>query len=105
MEINDARTIEPEGERVATPRGQAARIYAASFVGTTIEFFDFIVYGTAAALVFPQVFFAGVPSAMGIVFSFATLAIGYAAGASSVVTTAIGTAANPCWSPRWPSWV
>lgn len=79
MEVNDARTIESEAEGVAFPRGQAARIYAASFVGTTIEFFDFIVYGTAAALVFPQVFFAGVPSAMGIVFSFATLAIGYAA--------------------------
>jgi MHS family shikimate/dehydroshikimate transporter-like MFS transporter len=58
---------------------QARRIYAASFVGTTIEFFDFILFGTAAALVFPTVFFEGTSEAVGTIFSFATLAIGYAA--------------------------
>lgn len=82
MSVNDERTGASETEGGVAPAsstGQARRAYLASFVGTTIEFFDFIVYGTAAALVFPQVFFSGVPSAMGIVFSFATLAIGYAA--------------------------
>src|SRR3954470_10751154 len=33
------------------------RILFASLIGTTIEFFDFYVYGTAAVLVFPQLFF------------------------------------------------
>lgn len=79
MAVNEARTIESEPGGVQSPRRQATRIYFASFIGTTIEFFDFIVYGTAAALVFPAVFFDGVTPAMGIVFSFATLAIGYAA--------------------------
>ena len=33
------------------------RILFASLIGTTIEFFDFYIYGTAAVLVFPQLFF------------------------------------------------
>ncbi|MDR2214849.1 MAG: MHS family MFS transporter [Nevskiaceae bacterium] len=40
-----------------------ARVLLASLVGTTIEFFDFYIYGTAAVLVFPQLFFpAGEPT-------------------------------------------
>jgi metabolite-proton symporter len=39
-----------------------ARVLFASLIGTTIEFFDFYIYGTAAVLVFPQLFFpAGNP--------------------------------------------
>ena len=39
------------------------RVLAASLIGTTIEFFDFYIYGTAAVLVFPQLFFpAGNPT-------------------------------------------
>ena len=39
-----------------------ARVLFASLIGTTIEFFDFYIYGTAAVLVFPQLFFpAGDP--------------------------------------------
>jgi metabolite-proton symporter len=34
-----------------------ARVLFASLIGTTIEFFDFYIYGTAAVLVFPQLFF------------------------------------------------
>jgi MFS family permease len=33
------------------------QVAVASYVGTTIEFYDFYIYGTAAALVFPAVFF------------------------------------------------
>jgi metabolite-proton symporter len=40
-----------------------ARVLFASLIGTTIEFFDFYIYGTAAVLVFPQLFFpAGNPT-------------------------------------------
>jgi metabolite-proton symporter len=43
---------------VSTPRTNTARqVLLASLVGTTIEFFDFYIYGTAAVLVFPQLFF------------------------------------------------
>ena len=35
------------------PRTPVGRVVAASFVGTAIEWYDFFLYGTAAALVFP----------------------------------------------------
>ncbi|MYW96196.1 MHS family MFS transporter [Amycolatopsis rubida] len=60
-------------------RRQARRIYAASFIGTTVEFYDFIAFGTAASLVFGKVFFASTSPVVGTIASFATLAIGYAA--------------------------
>lgn len=55
------------------------RIKAASCVGTTIEFYDFFIYGTAAALVFPKVFFPALGDAAGMVASFATYAVAFVA--------------------------
>jgi MFS transporter, MHS family, shikimate and dehydroshikimate transport protein len=72
----------PDEPATAAPvdtRRQGRRIYTASFVGTTVEFYDFIAFGTAASLVFPTVFFAGTSPTVGTIASFATLAIGYAA--------------------------
>ena len=43
-------------------RGQRIRAIAASTVGTTIEWYDFFLYGTSAALVFPTVPPAADPS-------------------------------------------
>ena len=51
----------------------------ASCVGTTIEFYDFFIYGTAAALVFPKVFFPALGSTAGSVASFATFAVAFVA--------------------------
>jgi MFS family permease len=57
----------------ASPR----RVLAASFVGTTIEFYDFYVYATAAALVFGDLFFPkGAPGAQQLA-AFATLAVAF----------------------------
>ena len=53
------------------------RIAIASCAGTTIEYYDFFIYGTAAALVFPKVFFPSLGSAAGTVASFATLAVAF----------------------------
>lgn len=50
-----------------------------SAVGTTIEAYDFQIYGVASALVFSTVFFSGIPSSLGVVFSFATLSVGFLA--------------------------
>jgi metabolite-proton symporter len=45
-------------EHVAAPRVNTARqVLFASLIGTTIEFFDFYIYGTAAVLAFPSLFF------------------------------------------------
>jgi metabolite-proton symporter len=46
------------------PANSKARVLAASMVGTTIEFYDFYIYATAAVIIFPQLFFpAGNPQA------------------------------------------
>src|SRR5262245_23300147 len=55
------------------------RIAVASGVGTTIEFYDFFIYGTAAALVFPKVFFPALGPAAAAVASFATFAVAFVA--------------------------
>lgn len=54
-----------------------SRVAAASCAGTTIEFYDFFIYGTAAALVFPKVFFPALGSTAGTVASFATFAVAF----------------------------
>ncbi|MGF9661170.1 MFS transporter [Arthrobacter crystallopoietes] len=58
---------------------QMRRILASSFMGSAIEFYDFILYATAASLVFNKVFFVNMDPAVGIFASFATLAVGYIA--------------------------
>jgi MFS family permease len=55
------------------------RVAIASCVGTTIEFYDFYIYGTAAALVFPKVFFPALGSTAGTVAAFATFAVAFVA--------------------------
>jgi MFS family permease len=51
----------------------------ASTVGTTIEWYDFFLYGTIAALVFPKLFFPGSSASVGVLASFSTLLVGFAA--------------------------
>ena len=52
-------------------------VAAASFIGTTIEWYDFFIYGTAAALVFPTVFFPEQTPLIGALLSFATFGVGF----------------------------
>jgi metabolite-proton symporter len=55
------------------------RAVAASTVGTSIEWYDFFLYGTAAALIFPDVFFPSSEPFVGVLASFATQFVGFAA--------------------------
>ena len=60
-------------------RKQVRRALIAGTVGTSIEWYDFFLYGTAAALVFPHLFFPGASAYAGALASFATYAVGFAA--------------------------
>jgi MFS family permease len=53
------------------------RVAMASYVGSAIEYYDFYIYGTAAALVFPKVFFPHLGTTMGTVASMATFAAAF----------------------------
>jgi metabolite-proton symporter len=54
-------------------------VVASASIGAIIEWYDFFIYGTAAALVFNQLFFANLPSNVGTIIALATFAIGYLA--------------------------
>lgn len=66
------------GESVV-PETSMGKIAFASFVGTAIEFYDFYIYGTAAALVFGAVFFPEFSEASGTLASFATFGVAFLA--------------------------
>jgi len=55
------------------------RVVFSSYLGSTIEFYDFLLYGTAAAIVFPTVFFDELDDLTAVLFSFGTFAAGYLA--------------------------
>ncbi len=55
------------------------RVAAACLVGSAIEFYDFLIYGTAAALVFPTVFFPHLSSAVATIASMGTFASAFVA--------------------------
>ena len=55
------------------------RILASSFLGSMIEFYDFILFATAASIVFSQVYFVDLDPGLGLFLSFTILAVGYVA--------------------------
>lgn len=58
-------------------RASIRQVAFASFVGTAVEWYDFFLYGTAAALVFNQLFFPNVDPLTGTLASFATFGVGF----------------------------
>lgn len=67
-----------EGEQ-RVRSNEVRRVAFASFIGTTIEWYDFFIFGTAAALVFNQLFFPGADPLIGTLAAFATFAVGFLA--------------------------
>ncbi|WP_031124337.1 MFS transporter [Streptomyces sp. NRRL S-623] len=71
----------PTSAQPSAPPGNSriGRIVAASLVGTTIEWYDFFLYGSAAALVFNMLFFPSSDPLVGTLLAFLTYAVGFAA--------------------------
>jgi metabolite-proton symporter len=67
-----------DGQRGGQTRSIKA-VVAASFIGTTIEWYDFFLYGTAAALVFNELFFPDAEPLIGTLLALSTYAVGFAA--------------------------
>ncbi|MEV8316522.1 MFS transporter [Streptomyces sp. NPDC059900] len=70
--------------QAATPQaaespGGMRRIASASFIGTAIEFYDYYIYGTAAALVLNEAFFPDLSPTAGTLATLSTFAVGFAA--------------------------
>ncbi|MGH3585087.1 MAG: MFS transporter, partial [Pseudonocardia sp.] len=61
------------------PPTQLRRAVLSSYLGSVIEYYDFLLYATASALVFNEVFFSALDPLVGTVASFGTLATGYLA--------------------------
>jgi metabolite-proton symporter len=68
-----------ETAREETERTPLRRVVMASLVGTTIEWYDFFLFGSAAALVFNKLFFPEYDPLTGTLLSFGTYALGFVA--------------------------
>src|ERR1700744_4055181 len=62
---------------ITTPVNSVRRVLMASLIGTTIEFFDFYIYATAAVLVFPKLFFPSADPTSATLESLATFALAF----------------------------
>ncbi len=67
----------PTPPTAARPPSSVRRVIVASLVGTSLEWYDFFIYGTAAALVFNKLFFPSFDPLVGTLLSFATFAVGF----------------------------
>lgn len=75
MSSPDTTTV-PGSHQPVNSRG---RVIVASLIGTTVEFYDFYVYATAAVLVFPKLFFPGQNETTQLLSSFAVFGVAFVA--------------------------
>ena len=70
-DIEDQVRADPDGAR------RARRAAAGSFIGAVVEWYDFLLYGIVAALVFGEIFFPGYSDRAGTLAAFATFGVGF----------------------------
>ncbi|MFF2346865.1 MFS transporter [Pseudarthrobacter sp. NPDC058119] len=79
--IGPVTPLSPSATPVSAPAqaggANARRAAMASFIGSTLEYYDFFIYGSASALIFNKIFFPGIDPSLGMVLSMATIGIGY----------------------------
>ncbi len=74
---NTGTAVSPQRPSAAPAVNSPSQVLFASLIGTTIEFFDFYIYATAAVLVFPKLFFPASDPAAARLASLATFAIAF----------------------------
>lgn len=81
MDHRNSLTIDGAGAIPAPAPPRSKRQYAtagiASMIGTTVEWYDFFLYGTAAALIFNKIFFTAIDPITGTLAAFGTYAVGF----------------------------
>ena len=65
--------------RTTPPASSVRRVIVASLIGTSLEWYDFFIYGTAAALVFNEIFLPSFEPLVGKLLAFTTYAVGFVA--------------------------
>src|SRR6476469_7062052 len=66
-----------ENTSASTPARAPRKAAIASWIGSAVEYYDFFIYGTAAARVFGKIFFPSVDPKIGTIAAFATFGVGY----------------------------
>lgn len=80
MALSESSSIGVTAQDISASKlsvNRPAQVLFASLIGTTIEFFDFYIYATAAVLVFPKLFFPATSPASATLASLATFAIAF----------------------------
>ena len=90
----------PAGSSTIVKADSIGLVATASLIGTTIEWYDFFLYGTAAALVFNRLYFPTFDPLAGTLAAFGTYTVGSSrdrsAASSSDITVTV-SAASRCW--------
>ena len=73
MPSDAMRNAEPGVVTIAERR----QIVWSSVIGTTVEWYDFLIYGTASALVFNKLFFPSIDPVVGTIAAFGSYAVGF----------------------------
>jgi len=91
----------PADASAIKPAPSMKRVAGASLAGTTLEFYDHFIYGSAAALVFPKLFFSTASPMTAMLLSLASYGVAFAPSARHCsATSATSSAASGCWSSR-----
>ena len=82
MSVSSTSAVSTQAIAHLTPaqkRKESRRVILSSYLGSSIEFYDFLLYASASALIFPTVFFANLDPLAGTIASYGTFAAGYLA--------------------------